>query len=103
MAVTFTNRAKHLLIVEFNSGESVYLAPGETSDPIEEFEINGNQKISKLISYNLVSSNPVKKAEAQPGQEDVASPAPTTDDASASDATAPDSSGEAGAPADPNK
>jgi hypothetical protein len=111
MAMTFTNRAKHLLIVEFNSGGSVYLAPGETSGPIEEFEINGNHKISKLISYNLMSANPVKEAkeaEAQPNKEDASSTAPKTEEApaseaSASDTTASASSGETGAPADPNK
>lgn len=57
MALTLTNRAQHMLIVELNNGESVYLMPGQTSNPIDEGQINGNEKISKLTRVSALSVN----------------------------------------------
>jgi hypothetical protein len=57
MAFTITNRAKHLLIIPLNSGESLYLAPGEASDPIEAYELDNNEKVDKLLSNNLIASS----------------------------------------------
>lgn len=56
MALTLTNLASHLLILQLNNGNSVYLAPGETSDAIDEEQINGNDKIDKLLRNSLVAS-----------------------------------------------
>ncbi|MGB8507299.1 MAG: hypothetical protein WCD76_02750 [Pyrinomonadaceae bacterium] len=60
MAITITNEADHLLIVPLNDGQSVYLAPGETSGPIEELQINDNEKLSKLSQGNLISTTALK-------------------------------------------
>jgi hypothetical protein len=54
MAVTITNRASHLLIVPLNDGQALYLAPGETSRPVEERQVSGNEKVAKLSRGSLV-------------------------------------------------
>lgn len=63
MPITITNRANYLVIVELNNGESVYLAPGRTSKPIDEGQLNANEKVAKLMRNNLLSSNEVKQEE----------------------------------------
>lgn len=54
MSHLIENKAKHLIIIPLNSGKNLYLAPGESSCSIEDFEINGNQKIQKLLKINLI-------------------------------------------------
>jgi len=69
MAYKIANHAKHLLIVELNSGETVHLAPGELSDSIEDVEIDGNEKVAKLLKMNLISTTeliPEKNSEKKP-------------------------------------
>lgn len=56
MPVTITNKAKQLLIVPFNSGASISLAPGESSDPVEDFEIENNEKVGKLGRSGLIET-----------------------------------------------
>jgi len=56
MAYKIANHAKHLLIVELNSGETVHLAPDELSNSIEDVEIDGNEKVAKLLKMNLIST-----------------------------------------------
>ena len=55
MAVTISNQAKQLLIVQLNDGEVVYLAPGEKSRALDERQVGGNEKLAKLTRDNLVS------------------------------------------------
>ena len=55
MAITITNRAKHLLIMELNNGESIYLAPYQTSSPIDETQVDGNEKFAKLLQGDLIT------------------------------------------------
>lgn len=57
MALTLTNRAKHMIIVGLNNGEAVYLTPGQTSNPIDESQITGNEKVSKLTRLSALSIN----------------------------------------------
>jgi len=61
------NRAPHLVIVPCRSGRNIYLAPGEKSSPIDDFETNGNKKVEKLLKANLISINRLtqKKQEVQ--------------------------------------
>ena len=66
MAITITNRGQQLLIVQLNDGRAVYLAPGEASRPVEEMQISGNAKVSKLTRDNLVSVSEVKTKEEAP-------------------------------------
>lgn len=56
MAYTITNRAKMTLIIPLNSGESLYLAPGESSAPVENYELTNNEKVDKLLRDNLITA-----------------------------------------------
>ena len=62
MAIIITNISDQLTIVPFNSGKAVYVAPGESSSPIEELEINGNEKVEKLLKANLITTTKVATA-----------------------------------------
>lgn len=54
MQITIRNQTTHLLICPLNSGRNIHLAPSETSEPLDHLEINGNEKISKLVRAGLV-------------------------------------------------
>jgi hypothetical protein len=54
MAFVIQNRAKHLLVLPFNSGGTLHLASGETSSPIEGFELENNEKVERLSKEGLV-------------------------------------------------
>ena len=51
---TIENCSRQLLIVAKNSGESVYLAPGESAE-VALAEITGNAKIDKLVRNGALS------------------------------------------------
>jgi hypothetical protein len=55
MTVKLANRAKHLVIVPLNSGDTIHLAPHETSRPIEEVEIQHNGAVEKLVRGNFIA------------------------------------------------
>lgn len=57
MAFIIQNRAKHLLVLPLNSGGTLHLAPGETSSPIEDFEIANNEKVERLSEEGLLAVN----------------------------------------------
>lgn len=54
MAFVIQNRAGHLLVLPFNSGGTLHLASGETSSPVEGFEIENNAKVERLSKEGLV-------------------------------------------------
>ena len=56
MASNITNRAKMTLIIPLNSGGSLYLAPGESSE-VEDYELSNNEKVEKLLRENMLSSD----------------------------------------------
>jgi hypothetical protein len=66
MALTFTNLATHMLVLQLNSGNSVYLAPGETSSAIHDEQVNGNDKIAKLLRNDLVVTSEAEEEPAKP-------------------------------------
>lgn len=66
MALTFTNLAAHMLILQLNNGNSVYLAPGETSDAIHDGQVNGNDKIAKLLRNSLIAASAAEEEPAKP-------------------------------------
>lgn len=77
MAFRIKNISHQLLIVSLNSGKTVYLAPRESSHPIEELEISGNEKVAKLLKANLVATTKVetaKKLEEKAGKKREAVP-----------------------------
>jgi hypothetical protein len=51
---TIENSSRQLVIVAKNSGESIYLAPGEFAT-VPQAEINGNAKIDKLVRTGAIS------------------------------------------------
>ena len=62
MAVTISNQAAHLLILQLNSGKALYLAPRQSSGPVDDLEISGNEKIAKLLRGSLIAVTPVPEA-----------------------------------------
>ena len=62
MAFRIKNISHQVLLVSLNSGKTVYLAPGESSRPIEELEISGNEKVAELLKANLVATTKVATA-----------------------------------------
>jgi hypothetical protein len=54
MAFVIQNRAEHLLVLPLNSGGTLHLAPGETSSPVEAFELENNAKVERLSKEGLV-------------------------------------------------
>lgn len=73
MPTYITNISKRLLIVPLNSGETIHLAPGETSaDQVEDYELDNNEKVQKLLSNSLLALEteetvPQPSAAASPG------------------------------------
>jgi hypothetical protein len=55
LAILIENRWPALLTVELNSGQSLHLAPGEASGPIEDYETEGNARVSSLADRGLIS------------------------------------------------
>ena len=69
MAVKITNRAGHLLIIPLNSGATIHLASGEVSEPVEEYELESNEHVSKLLAGELIrvsGDEPASPAEPKP-------------------------------------
>jgi hypothetical protein len=52
--VRITNRSRGLLTIELNSGATVHLAPGETSDSVEELEVADNRWVTKLLDRQQI-------------------------------------------------
>lgn len=64
MPFIITNRARHLLIVPLNSSVTLYLAPGESSEAIEEYELENNESAQKLMHENLLTAVSSEQAQA---------------------------------------
>ncbi len=73
MAFIVSNCAPYLLILQLNSGKTLYLAPRESSPIVDDLEINGNKKITKLLRNSLIAVTPVAETVK------VAKSAPTTE------------------------
>lgn len=54
MSLKITNKTKQLLAVPLNGGDAIHLAPGESSDPVDEVETQGSEKIEKLLRGGLI-------------------------------------------------
>lgn len=55
MPVRITNLSSGLLTVELNSGESLYLAPSETSQSLHDLEVTGNRWVQRLLDRGLIA------------------------------------------------
>ena len=54
MSPMIKNRSPHLLTIELNNRDTIYLAPNETSRALKDFEISENSQIQKLTARNLI-------------------------------------------------
>ncbi|MBN1203485.1 MAG: hypothetical protein JXB05_00990 [Myxococcaceae bacterium] len=55
MPVRLTNHSRSLLTVTLNSGESVHLAPDESSQPLAELEVDNNPWVKKLLDRHWLA------------------------------------------------
>ena len=59
MPVQITNQShgpwRGLLTVQLNSGESLYLAPSETSPPLDDQEVVANRWVQRLLDRGLIA------------------------------------------------
>ena len=53
--VRITNQGRGLVTIGLNSGDSLMLAPGETSEPIEEYDTVNNPWVEKLVERGLAT------------------------------------------------
>jgi hypothetical protein len=68
MASTIQNRARHLLVLPLNGGGTLHLAPGETSSPVEDFELDNNEKVGRLLNDGLIAVSAAGGAQSSAGQ-----------------------------------
>lgn len=68
MASTIQNRARHLLVLPLNGGGTLHLAPGETSSPVEEFELDNNEKVGRLVKDGLIAVSAAEGGQSSAGQ-----------------------------------
>ena len=54
MAAKIANRTGHLLVIPLNSGATLYLAPGEVSDPVEDYELERNEHVGRLLAGEMI-------------------------------------------------
>ena len=59
MAVRLQNKSKYLAIITVNSGRTYHVAPGDSSPAVEDLELSGNKKISKLVNSGQLAVTPV--------------------------------------------
>lgn len=62
MGIILTNQAKQLLIISLNSGKTMHLPPGKSSESVDHLEINGNAKIAKLQDSGAITIAPNKSS-----------------------------------------
>jgi hypothetical protein len=63
--IRITNTSRGLLTLEFNSGETLHLAPRETSESIEDIEVVGNSVIERLRDQAAITvERPKREAKA---------------------------------------
>lgn len=76
MSMKITNKSRQGLVVPLNSGTAIHLAPGETCDPLDDFETAANAKIEKMSSSGLIALARVE-SESADGEDDDSAAAPT--------------------------
>jgi hypothetical protein len=72
MPATYTNQTSHLVILQLNNGNSVYLAPGQRSSAIPDHEVSGNDKIAKLVRNNFLNVGEPAKSSSEEAEEEEA-------------------------------
>jgi hypothetical protein len=62
-----TNRARHLVTVPLNSGETIHLAPGESTPAIDDREFDHNRDVARLLADRLLATRS-EEEEAESGK-----------------------------------
>jgi len=62
MSVQIKNLTNRPVLIRFNSGRTLHLAPNAISTGIMEVEVNSNAQIHKLIERGTISKNPAEKS-----------------------------------------
>jgi hypothetical protein len=65
--VRITNRSRGLLTLQLNSGESLYLAPTETSGSLEDLEVTANRWVQRLVDRDLIAVHEMATQPTPPG------------------------------------
>lgn len=68
MASTIHNRARHLLVLPLNGGGTLHLAPGETSSPVDDVELDNNEKVGRLANDGLIARSAADGVVSSAGQ-----------------------------------
>lgn len=67
MPVRIINRSRGLLIVELNSGDTLHLAPSETSPPLQDIEVTANRWVERLLDRDLIAMREEKAEQPKGG------------------------------------
>jgi hypothetical protein len=51
----YVSRAKHLVFLPLNTGDTVHLAPGEVSRQLEPYETDQNRRLERLVRLGVVA------------------------------------------------
>ena len=64
MRYMIQNRSDDLLVIQLNTGRSIHLAPGDSSQ-VGDLEISGNEKINKLTRAKVIAVEEATEAVAE--------------------------------------
>jgi hypothetical protein len=65
MPVTLENLTDRPVLLTLGGGEALRLSPGETSEPLDDVELEAVGKIGKLVERGVVRVHEPKKAEGK--------------------------------------
>jgi hypothetical protein len=70
MSLMIKNKTmQQLVTLTLNSGETLYLAPGEESQPLSEIETTNNAKIQRLSNEGMIETTVISDKEPANGGE----------------------------------
>jgi hypothetical protein len=64
----YVNRAKHLVFLPLNTGDTIHLAPGEVSRNLEAYEADRNARIERLVSLGVIRAVPEPRPTKPPAK-----------------------------------
>jgi len=73
----YVNRAKHLVFLPLNTGDTIHLAPGEVSRNLEAHEADRNARLERLVNLGViraVSESKPSKPSTKPSTKGSSSP-----------------------------
>ena len=58
----YFNRAKHIVFLPLNTGETIHLAAGEASRKLEAFEVDRSTRLDRLVQMGVIEAVAVPAA-----------------------------------------